>query len=298
MGGWARTLRSERGEMSLTGLLVACSIFVFVLVATLTTYDSFAGGQREEIDATDVQDLTRSAIDRMARDLRNLASPTPEQPEAFDAAGPYDIVFKTVDGNGPNAGANALNVMRVRYCLDASDPEAGLLMAQTQTWTSAVPPAPPSTAACPGSGWGSTRVLGASIVNRSAAQTRPVFTFNSADLPSISSVHVELFLDLDTTRDPLETTMSTGVFLRNQNREPTAAFTATATAQGILLNGSISSDPEGEPLVYEWYDGGVLVGTGIVFTLPATSGTTHQIQLKVYDPATLEGVSATQAVVA
>lgn len=291
-------LRSERGEFSITGLLVACSIFVFVLIATLTTYDSFAGGQREEVDAADAQDLARSAIDRMARDLRNLASPTPEQPQAFDAAGPYDIVFKTVDGNGPNAGANSLNVMRVRYCLDASDPEAGLLMAQTQTWTSATPPASPSTAACPGSGWGSTRVLGAAIVNRSEGKTRPVFTVNAADLTQISSLHVELFLDLDTTRDPQETTMSTGVFLRNQNRQPTAAFTATPTAQGILLNGSISSDPEGEPLAYEWYDGGVQVGTGIVFTLPATSGTTHQLQLKVYDPANLEGVSATQAVVA
>lgn len=291
-------LRSDRGEFSIAGLLVACSIFVVVLVATLTSYDAFAGSQRDADDAVAAQDRARSAIDRMARDLRNLASPTPDQPLAFDAAGPYDIVFKTVDPNGPNAGSNALNVRRVRYCLDATNAEAARLLAQTQTWTTAAPPAVPSTSACPGTGWASTSELASAISNRSQGRTRPVFAVNATDLTAISAVHVELFVDLDTARNPLETTMSTGVFLRNQNRRPTAAFTATPTAQGILLNGSTSQDPEGEPLTYRWYDGGALVGTGIVFTAPAASGSSHTLQLKVSDPAGLEGVSATQTVVA
>ncbi|MTD42988.1 hypothetical protein GKE82_01370 [Conexibacter sp. W3-3-2] len=291
-------LAAERGEMSLTGLLVAIVIFAFILTATLTTYDSYSRGQRQTSDVIDAQQAARAAIDRLARDLRNLSSPTPDQPQAFDAAGPYDLVFKTVDPNGPNAGSNALNVKRMRYCLDVAKPEAARLVAQTQTWTTATPPAVPSTTACPGSGWPQTTVLATALVNRAGGRDRPVFLVNSTDLTAISAVHAELFVDLDTARNPPETTMSTGVFLRNQNRRPTAAFTATPSAQGILLNGSTSSDPEGESLTYRWYDNGALVGTGITFTAPAAAGTSHTIQLRVSDPAGLEGVSATQAVVA
>lgn len=289
-------LRQEHGEMSLTGLLVACALFIVVLTATLDTYDSYARGQDEAGDRIDAQDRARTALEDLAKELRNLASPTPEQPEAFDAAGPYDIVFKTVDGNGPNAGANATNVKRMRYCLPGGS--SGKLYVQTQTWTTAAPPAPPSTAACPGSGWNSTAIVASQLVNRWGGQGREVFAFNAAQLTSISAIRTTLYVDVEPQAEPRETTLSTGVFLRNQNREPTAAFTATATAQGILLNGSTSADPEGEPLSYTWLDDGVEVGTGIVFTLPAAAGTTHQLQLRVADPAGLLSTSAVQVVTA
>jgi hypothetical protein len=86
------------------------------------------------------------------------------------------------------------------------------------------------------------------------------------------------------------------VFLRNQNRRPTAAFTAAPTAQGIVLNGSASVDPEGQPLTYTWLDGATVVATGVTATYKVTAGTTHTLSLQVQDPAGLIGTSATQTI--
>ncbi len=293
-----RLAGEERGEMSLTGTLMAILVFGGVLGATLTTFQSFAADRAKLEQRNGAQDSARAASDRMSRDLRNLASPTASQPQAFDAAGPYDVVFKTVDSNGPNAGLNAPNIKRVRYCLTSSNPSAASLMVQTQTWTTQAPPAAPSTTACPGSGWGSTQTLAAGLSNRRSGLARPVFSFDSATLTDITSAHVELFVVDDGAAAAQETKLSTGVFLRNQNRKPVASFTATPSAQGIVLNGSASADPEGELLTYVWYDGATKIGNGITFTYPAVAGSSHTIQLKVYDPAVLEGVSAPQVVIA
>jgi hypothetical protein len=209
------------------------------------------------------------------------------------------MVFQTVEPNGPNTGLNASNVKRVRYCLQAGTATTGAkLWRQEQLWTTQSAPALPSTSSSPASGWSSQTLVADSIVNTRDGLTRPVFMFNSQTLADVSSIHVDLYVDPDPTRAPIETRISTGVFLRNQNRRPVATFSATRTAQGIVLNGSTSSDPEGEALSYVWFDGSTKVGTGIVFTYPAPAGTTRTITLKVYDPAALEGVSASQAVVA
>src|SRR6185437_11852436 len=106
-----------------------------------------------------------------------------------------------------------------------------------------------------------------------------------------------------------------GVYLRNQNRPPTAVFVAKGSAQGILLNGSLSSDPEGDLLTYCWYDSAVptvdqasmtqrklpctpgpLVGTGITYLDAAPYGATRTIWLEVRDPGELSGVSPTQTI--
>ena len=56
--------------------------------------------------------------------------------------------------------------------------------------------------------------------------------------------------------------------------------------------------PEGDDLDYDWYVNGTKVGTGVVlsYTVPGTGTRTVNVQLKVYDPAGLEGVSVTKAV--
>ena len=65
-----------------------------------------------------------------------------------------------------------------------------------------------------------------------------------------------------------------------------------------MLNGSASYDPEGRALRYVWWDNGTKItnGDGIVFTYPVAAHTTHSLQLHVFDPGGLEGVSATQSV--
>jgi type II secretory pathway component PulJ len=277
-------MRAERGEMSLVGLIVAMTLFSLVLGATLAVFETSDKVTRSSMVRLDMQDRARVGIDAVAKQLRNLASPTPDQPEAIDRALPRDLIFQTVDPVGPNAGANASNVKRIRYCLD----NAGKLWRQQQRWTGASVPAVPTATPCPGAGWAAgDEVMADSIVN--AASGEPVFTYNSTTTSGISSIHVALRVNLDGRPRPAE--LSTTVFLRNQNRRPTAAFTATPGAGEIVLNGSTSSDPEGDPLTYTWKDNGTVIGTGIVFKYAVGTASSHSITLTVRDPALLESTA-------
>jgi len=289
-GSW---LRGDRGEITLPGLLMASVLSLIVLTAVL---DTFAGAQTQSTELTarnGNQQTVRAASDQIATSLRNLASPTPDQPQAIDVAGPFDLVFQNVDPAGPNAGQNVTNVRRERLCLTTG----GVLYGQQQTWTTAAIPAPPSTTACPGTGWGTTTVLAEHLTNRVGSAPRPLFTFDSATLTDIAAVHLDMYVDEDLNRAPGEVRLATGVFLRNQNRRPTASFTAATTAQGIVLNASTSQDPEGQPMTYTWRDGSTIVDTGITTTYAVTPGTSHAISLQVQDPAGLVGTSATQTVI-
>jgi hypothetical protein len=292
-------LESERGEVGLIQLLVAMSLFAMILGATLVTFQNFDALSRRNIDRSASQDSARTSIDRVVRDLRNLASPTIEQPRAVDRATDYDLVFQTVDSVGPNAGANASNVKRVRWCLDSSVPADEKLYIQEQRWTTLTTPAMPAATACPGTGWTTTTVLAQNLTNRYNGASRPLFGFNSGALTEINEIHVDVFSDLDPVRRPNETHLTSGVFLRNQNSSPIAAFTAAVSgATAIVLNGSASYDPEGQQLKYVWVDNGVKIqnGEGITYTYAVTANSNHTIQLKVFDPAGLEGDSATKSI--
>ena len=295
-----RTLiRDERGQMTLVELLVAMSIFGLVLGATLFTFMTFTTTDNRTIDRTESQDSVRTGMDRLVRELRNLASPTIAVPQAVDVAQPYDLVFQTVDSVGPNTGANAANVKRVRWCLNQTTPSNEKLYVQEQKWTTQTTPALPSTSACPGTGWSSTTVMASNLTNTYQGLSRPMFTYNSATLVQINSIHVDMYTDINPTRAPLESHLTSGVFLRNQNQVPVASFTkALSGTTAIVLNGSGSYDPESQSLRYVWWDNGSKIsnGDGIVYTYPVTPGTSHQLQLHVFDPAGLEGVSPTQSV--
>ncbi|MBI5106803.1 MAG: hypothetical protein HZB46_17775 [Solirubrobacterales bacterium] len=136
------------------------------------------------------------------------------------------------------------------------------------------------------------------ITNARDGLARALFAFNSATPSDIAALHVDLYVDVDPGKPPVETRLTTGVHLRNQNQRPSAAFTTSASPQGLILNGSGSSDPEGEPLSYTWYDGATAIGSGIVFTYAVPAGSSHSISLKVHDPAALEGVAPTKVVTA
>ena len=280
---------SERGEISLTGLLVAMTIFIAVLGATLMTFETFDSQAQGISRRTDAQDAARRAADRMARDLRNLAGPTQYVPEAVDLAGPSDLVFKVVDDVKPAGSLNTSNVKRVRYCLDAP---ARAIWQQEQRWTSANRPGMPETSGCPAAAWGAATQVAADVTN----STRPIFTYDTTVTTSISSVGVDLFVDDQPGAGPPETRISTGVFLRNQNRLPVARFTATNTAQGVQLNGSASSDPEGQPLKYEWFNGTTKIGEGVTFLYATPSGGSTAISLRVSDSAGLAATSSTPEV--
>jgi prepilin-type N-terminal cleavage/methylation domain-containing protein len=280
-------------------LLMAMSIFVIVMFATLNTLDVF--GQQTALTnrRNDTEQQARSVVDQLARQLRNLASPTPGHPQAIDKATAYDLVFQSVDATGPNSGANLSNVRRLRYCLDSADPSAGKIWLQVQTWSSAATPTAPSTAACPDSDarWLHSDVAITNVVNRNGGQDRPVWLYDAVATGEISFVRATLAFDLNPERGTHESTLSSGVFLRNQNRAPVAAFTATATGgRHVLLNGSTSFDPDGQPLTYAWYDGTTAIGAGITSDYVAPTAGAHTLTLKVTDPGGLVGDATPQAV--
>jgi len=276
-------VRGERGETTLIGMLVGALLFIVVLGATLKLFERGTIVSRDAQTRADQQDRVRVAVDGITKQLRNLASPTPDQPDAVDRADGRDLVFKTVDPLGPNSGSNVSNVKRMRYCLDSSR----RLWRQQMRWSGATPTAPADTT-CPGTGWDTGNVVVAdNVVNDDSGE--PVFRFNSATRSAITTIRVSLLIDLQRTRTPVPTELSSGVFLRNQNRAPSASFTASAGATEIILNGSASSDPEGDPLTYIWKDNGTEIGRGIVLKYKPAKGM-HPITLEVQDPA---GLSST-----
>jgi hypothetical protein len=287
----------ERGAMGLVELLVAMTIFIGVLGATLFTFMTFDNLNRRDVSRTASQDSARTAVDRLARNLRNLASPTIAVPQAVDKATDYDLIFQTVNPIGPNTGANAANIKRVRWCLNATDLSNEKLYVQEQTWTTLTTPAVPDTSSCPGGGWTTTTVLASNLTNNYGGVSRPLFAYNSSTLTAVREIHVDLYSDLDPAKAPNETHITTGVFLRNQNASPVAAFSyALSGSSAIVLNGSLSYDPEGDSLTYSWLDNGIKVGSGVTYSLPVTSNSNHSIQLQVFDPAGLEGDSTTSSV--
>jgi hypothetical protein len=288
-------MSDQRGEISLVGLIVSMTIFLIVLSATLQMFSTSERVNHDARERNDVQDSARLTLDKLSRQLRNLASPTPEQPQGVDRAQPTDLIFQTVESAGPNTGSNRANVKRVRYCLDS----ARRLHRQEQTaWTSAAAPPAPSGAGCPAAGWNADYVVADHVVN---GGSNALFAYNATTLTAISRVSVDLRVDLDPARSPSATRLTTAVYLRNQNRSPTAAFAATPSSQGLVLNGSASTDPEDDPLSYCWYDAsaanvasppapceaGPYIGSGITLPHAVPSGATRSIRLVVYDSALL-----------
>lgn len=292
---------SDQEGFTLVELITAMGLMLVMLTACLSTLDQFTVTSNKNQVQNSAQDGVRTATDILARQLRNLASPTANQPQAIEKNGAYDLVFLSVNPVGPAVAPNGTNSRRIRYCLDASNPNNEVLWRQIETWNnSATPPPPPSTTSCPSSdaGWNVPKVAVASnLVNESGGQNRPVWYYNSAALSTISSIETDLFVDASPGKKPGESRLTTGVFLRNQNRPPVASFTAQATGNGhVLLNGSASYDPEGQALTYVWYDGTTKIGTGVTLDYVAAPRGNHTLQVRVFDPAGLEGDSATQTV--
>jgi type II secretory pathway pseudopilin PulG len=302
-------LRDDERGITLIELLVASTISLIILGATMTVLIVANRQQRLNERQNDAGQVVRTTLDRMARSLRNMASPTDitsvagTLPRAIDRNLPNDLIFKDVQDVKVAGSLNQPNVRRVRYCLNTSTPSNGVLWQQIQTWTTAVPPDMPDDTACPGSGWTTQRTVATNLTN--AVGDRPLFSYtgdagvitatDSGSRADVTRVIADLWLDADPNQAPKELELSTSVFLRNQNREPAAAMTGTIlnpTSRLIQLNGSASQDPEGQSLNYSWFmDGGATpIGTGIVLQYAVPAGV-HSFQLKVFDPAGLEGDS-------
>ena len=297
-------LREESG-FTLVELLLVCTLMLGVLGATLTTFESFQKNTDVNTRQNEAQEEARRSIDYLARELRNLASPTDYDPNSVKRAEADDLIVQSVAATRPTGSLNLRNTQYVRYCYNTT---TSRVVRQRLTWTEADAPAFPAGESCPSTGWEATD-FAANVVNDS----RPLFTYtwNGVDPTTITEVHTSLWVDVNPGRSPAETTLSTSVFLRNQNRVPVARFSAAATADGkILLNASESQDPEERSLRYFWYDvdggptgaactsapAGPCVGDGMVFEYDPPAFGTRNLYLVVLDPADLIGEAPTQSV--
>jgi type II secretory pathway pseudopilin PulG len=295
----AARLRRDEGGFTLTEMLAALSISIVVMGAVLTALDHFTSVSRATSDRNDAGDQARQSIRDLARNLRNIASPA-QSGSGIERGTATDLVFQTINPLSAGSGSNTYSTQRVRYCLNSSDPKAGTLWKQVDTWSTASPPALPSQTACPHNQFGNgQQVIGSWVANAApGGPARPLFTYDSATLEEISNVSIDLYIDRDRTAGVGEAQMETSVFLRNKNRAPAAAFEATPQGnKQVLLNGGTSSDPDGQTLTYSWMvDGATISATGPIVTYTVTSTGNHTFALTVTDGGGLAHTSPNQTV--
>jgi type II secretory pathway pseudopilin PulG len=279
-------LRGERGFTTIE-LLIASSLMLVILTATLTSLDGFNETTRVSAAQSDSQQQARQAMGQLARELRNHAVANTQAPEGIALAAPYDLVFETVGASRPAGTANSSNVERIRYCLDGGTPAT--LWAQTQSWTSVSAPPVPSTVGCPSSAWATRRVVAQDVVNRLGSQERAVFSYDAATAAQVRRVEMTLYVDTTLASEPKETQLQSSVFLRNANARPVAAFSASVTGSGLaILNATASSDPEGERLRYSWkVDGVAIAPTSETVDQGGLAPGPHEVELTVTDPGGL-----------
>ena len=296
MSGAIRTLRREDG-MTLVELLLVTVLMLIVLGSTLTAFNTFERNARNNQELNEAQQQARQGLNLMTRDLRNLASPVKDIPMAVEMAGAQELIFQSEGKTKDLDSLNVQNTIRVRYCLNSTNKR---LYRQIQTWKTELPPPTPVGGCGDEADWNSTLVVATDVSNG----TRPIFTYNAPPTQpaSITEISSQLFVDTTPDRLPAEVDLQSSVFLRNQNRAPTAVFSAVSMpGGGVFLNASESTDPEEKALTFEWFDesvpppDGPKVGEGIVFTYVPTTPGFHPIHLVVTD-ATLPTTSATQQV--
>jgi prepilin-type N-terminal cleavage/methylation domain-containing protein len=272
--------RDERG-FTLPELLIAMTVMVIVLLATLAVFDGTQRNQARNNAQNDAVERSRVTIDQVARQLRNLANPT-SAGTTIQTAQSYDTIFQTSDPSKT----------WVRYCLNTTGSGASttgtLYYAITASALSGS-----EQGACPGTGWPTPpKIVATNVMNQYAGADRPVFSYScatplaptqvcsSGDNSKITFVNFDFYVDIDPTRAPAERRVSSGVYLRNQNEPPTASFTPvySAATRTIALNASPSDDPEGRTLHYYWWRGPGTIGTAQSDScLPAVTGTAKYI---------------------
>lgn len=299
-----RRVRNEDG-FSLPEVLIAMTIMLVVMIATLASLDSYRTRQKLDERRSEAQESLRRGVDHLERQLRNLATPVSLVKSIYRAE-PADLVFQTADPQK----------RWVRYCIDTSDPK--IATGKAALWyqvSAAATNTPPTAASCPGAAWSYQETVGEGVVNARDGLARPIFRYNwpksatgaaiTTDTSTITQIRTELWVDANPGASPLEQRLSSGVFLRNQNQAPIPGFTWTPNGHGVVLNASPTTDYEGRRLNYHWYYGpspaipsgcappepapASYLGSGIVLSaqFPETTASPQSVTLCVIDPGDL-----------
>jgi prepilin-type N-terminal cleavage/methylation domain-containing protein len=278
-------LGDQRG-LTLIELLVAMTITTIVMGVVVFILTIFLNDSRYDTFRDQAQSDARLAVDRLSHDLRSAASTTASTPGLLTVAASYELAFQTVQPTGTAPAGNAGNQMWVRYCLNGA---TNTLWRQTTTpsnTTSSVP----DTTNCPSTSnqWAqktngnSCCVELSDITNEIGGDTtRPLFTYGPSGWTAnsqIKLVQVNVYSDLNPGHLPGPTPeLISGIYLRNELAYPVAQFTPTANpgAHTVTLDGSASTDPNGQALTYQWYNGGTcssLPSTVLAATEQYTAG--------------------------
>lgn len=292
-----RTTRED--AFTIVEVLVAMALALVVMGASMSAFDIFQTDQGYARRRNETQDAARTTMDRLARQLRNVIAPNVEEAGALEAveAEGYSLRFETIDTSS-EAETSATHVMRVRYCLEDSNPEDETLWEQTQQWTKAETPEVPTETNCPeqsegkpAGGWTTMRRVVEHVTNRIGTEQRRVFTYSSSELPQIITVKTDLYLNVDPRNRPGESRLTSAVALRNANRKPVAKFNVTSEngSTRYRLNASESYDPGGLALTYKWWiDGEEQTSTSQIYqTELKEPKTVYTIKLQVTNPGGL-----------
>lgn len=162
-------VRSDDG-FTLVELLAAMAISLIVLLATLTTLDTFSRNASQQTRITDANDQVRAVMDRVVADLRQAAS--------IQVAGATDLVYTVTESGSA--------IRRERICVDSSK----------YLWRSTVTAASPATiaagTACPTAGGGAFKITQLKTAN---SASNPLFRYDSATASSVRSVGLTIALD-------------------------------------------------------------------------------------------------------
>ena len=264
--------------MTLPEMLVAMTLMLIVMSATLTTLDSGGANRRLNDDRNDAVEQARGSIDLVVRQLRNLASPTSLSPDAITNAQSTDFTFRTFDPNkrlvrycletDSNGNPITDRAVRLIQMLSTNDSPGDMLHCTLDDTTTP--------------NWSSRKAVARDVVNRRSAPVGggtannvDVFAYNSssADLSTVKNVRMNLLIDINAAnKRPAQVTLASGAALRNQNQKPVATFTVQKiSARRFKMNGSSSVDPENRNLIYTWY-----AGVGADFT-PIDTGDTANV---------------------
>src|SRR6476620_1431701 len=91
-------VRGQEG-FTMVEVIVAMAMMLVIFAATLTLLDTFQRDTRYDTLRNEAQDNARNALDRLAREIRNVAAPTTKTAGALERAEPYSVTFETIDAS-------------------------------------------------------------------------------------------------------------------------------------------------------------------------------------------------------
>jgi type II secretory pathway pseudopilin PulG len=304
-----RAIRDQRG-FTLIELLVSMAITFVIMGCVVTILTVFLNDTRYDGLRDQAQDDSRSMVDQLSRDLRSAASPKPDNSGLLQTGSSgTNIVFQSVIPGGSSTSSNAYAQQWVRYCLDSNE------TVWRQTQSIATSSTEPDESACPSTssglgGWAQASgspccKVATDITNDIGGDSRNLFNFldsSGATTSTLSNVHeveVNVWTDLNPDHLPGPSPqLQTGIYLRNSVSPPTAAISLTQTPNSgntqadVLLNGSSSSDPQGQTLTFQWYANSGTTGCSSITAGPSTgalaNGTTEVYDAGDYTTGTTE----------